>query len=157
MRQVGSIMGGGALLGLMLRPWMAQWINRLGARAMWGIGYAAFGCAAMANLWLYDIGWQIYVVRSSLFVGTAIVFTSGLTYISQTAPDHRRTEAIGIFGIGGFLGMLLGPLLGETCSWQNESGSIFKRCLSSRRSPTCCPRSGCTSCAQPKARERTRQ
>lgn len=113
LRQVGSIMGAGALLGLVLRPWMAQWINRLGARAMWGIGYAAFGCAAFANLWLYDIGWMIYVVRSSLFVGTAIVFTSGLTYISQVSPDHRRTEAIGIFGIGGFLGMLVGPLLGD--------------------------------------------
>ncbi len=122
LRQVGSIMGAGALLGLILRPWMAQWINRIGARAMWGIGYAAFGCAAMANLWLYDVGWMIYVVRSSLFVGTAIVFTSGLTYISQTAPDHRRTEAIGIFGIGGFFGMLVGPLLGDIFLADRERG-----------------------------------
>lgn len=43
----------------------------------------------------------------------AIVFASGLTYVSQTSPDHRRTEAIGVFGIGGFLGMLLGPLMGD--------------------------------------------
>jgi MFS family permease len=124
LRQVGSIMGAGALLGLILRPWMAQWINRIGARAMWGIGYAAFGCAAMANLWLYDLGWMIYVVRSSLFVGTAIVFTSGLTYISQTAPDHRRTEAIGIFGIGGFFGMLVGPLLGDIFLADRERGNF---------------------------------
>ena len=122
--QVGSIMGAGAMLGLVLRPWMAEWINRLGARAMWGIGYAAFGCAAMANCWLYDIGWMIYLVRSSLFVGTAIVFTSGLTYISQTAPDHRRTEAIGIFGIGGFLGMLVGPLLGDLFLGDRERGNF---------------------------------
>ncbi len=124
LRQVGSIMGAGAMLGLVLRPWMAQWINRLGARAMWGIGYATFGCAAMANCWLYDIGWMIYIVRSSLFVGTAIVFTSGLTYISQTAPDHRRTEAIGIFGIGGFLGMLVGPLLGDLVLGDRERGNF---------------------------------
>lgn len=124
LRQVGSIMGAGALLGLALRPWMAQWINRLGARAMWGIGYVTFGCAALANLWLYDVGWMIYIVRSSLFVGTAIVFTSGLTYISQTAPDHRRTEAIGIFGIGGFLGMLLGPLLGDLFLVERERSNF---------------------------------
>lgn len=122
--QVGSIMGAGAVLGLMLRPWMAQWINRIGARAMWGIGYMAFGCAALANLWLDDIGVLIYVVRSSLFVGTAIVFTSSLTYISQTTPDHRRVEAIGIFGIGGFLGMLVGPLLGDLILADRERGNF---------------------------------
>ena len=40
--QVGLIMGAGALLGLLLRPWMAQWINRLGARVMWAFGLILF-------------------------------------------------------------------------------------------------------------------
>ncbi len=110
---IGSIMGAGALLGLLFRPWMAQWINRLGARAMWAVGYVVFALSSIANLALEDIGPMIYVLRSALVLGTAIVFASGLTYISQTSPDHRRVEAIGIFGIGGFLGMLIGPFLGD--------------------------------------------
>lgn len=113
LRQVGLIMGAGAMLGLLLRPWMAQWINRLGARGMWVIGYGVFATASLANLSLDDLGLMIYAVRSSLFLGTAIVFASSLTYISQTTPEDRRTEAIGVFGIGGFLGMLVGPLLGD--------------------------------------------
>ncbi len=83
---------------------MAQWINRLGARAMWGIGYVVFGLASILNLVITEIDWVIYVIRGSLVLGTAIVFASGLTYITLTTPGHRRTEAIGIFGIGGLEG-----------------------------------------------------
>ncbi len=124
LRQVGAIMGAGALLGLVLRPWMAQWINRLGARTMWGIGYGVFATASLANLFVDQLGLMIYAVRSSLFLGTAIVFASSLTYISQTAPEHRRTEAIGIFGIGGFLGMLVGPFLGDLFLFDREWGNF---------------------------------
>ncbi len=110
---IGWVMGVGPLIGLVFRPWMAQWINRLGARAMWGVGFAIFALASLANLLLTEIGPMIYLVRSLLLVGSAIVFASGLTYVSQTAPDHRRTEAIGIFGVGGFLGMMIGPFVGD--------------------------------------------
>lgn len=122
--EVGSIMGTGALVGLVLRPWMAQWINRLGARAMWGIGYGVFACASIANLWLVDLGLAIFLIRTCLFLGAAIVFASGLTYISQTTPEPRRTEAIGIFGIGGFMGMLVGPLLGDLFLFERERGNF---------------------------------
>ena len=113
LQQIGWIMGVGALLGLVLRPPMAQWINAIGARSMWAIGYTVFMVSSMANLILVDVGFMIFVLRSALVLGAAIVFSSSLTYISQTAPEGRRTEAIGILGVGGFLGMLVGPLLGD--------------------------------------------
>ncbi len=113
LRQVGWIMGAGSALGLILRPWMAQWINRIGARTMWGIGYLVFSTSSLANLLLDDLDVTIYVLRSGLVLGSAIVFASGLTYISQIAPEGRRTEAIGMVGVGGFLGMLVGPFLGD--------------------------------------------
>ena len=111
--QIGWVMGVGATLGLVLRPWMAQWMNRLGARTMWGIGYGVFAAASLSNLLLHDLTIGIYLVRSAIVLGAAIVFASGITYISQIAPDNRRSEAIGILGVGGFLGMMLGPFLGD--------------------------------------------
>lgn len=111
--EVGWIMGCCAIAGLVFRPWMAQWINRIGARAMWGIGYTTFALASALNLLITDIDWVIYAIRGALVLGSAIVFASSLTYISLTTPETRRTEAIGIFGIGGFTGMLCGPLLGD--------------------------------------------
>ncbi|TWU33770.1 MFS transporter [Novipirellula artificiosorum] len=113
LRQVGLIMGSAAMLGLLLRPWMAQWINRIGARAMWGVGYGVFAISSLSNLFLHELGPAIYLTRGGIVLGAAIVFASGLTFVSQTAPAHRRTEAIGILGVGGFLGMLLGPAIGD--------------------------------------------
>lgn len=113
LRQVGLVMGVGAFLGLVLRPWIAQWMNRLGARTMWAIGYGVFAVSSLSNLFLTDLSPLIFACRSGLILGAAIVFTSGLTYVSQIAPDLRRAEAIGILGVGGFLGMLIGPFLGD--------------------------------------------
>ncbi len=124
LRQVGMVMGFGAGVGLVLRPWMAQWINRIGARIMWALGLAVFGTGSLANLAIDDVGPLIFVVRSSLILGAAIVFASGLTYITQSTPTDRRTEAIGIFGIGGFIGMLIGPFIGDLFLAERERGNF---------------------------------
>jgi len=112
-RQVGWIIGTGAILGMVLRPWMGEWINRLGSRKMWFVGFALFALGCLANALLVDLHPSIYLLRSCLAVGGAVVFVSSLTYISQTTAPDRRTEAIGIVGAGGMLGMLLGPALGD--------------------------------------------
>lgn len=122
--QVGMVMGAGASVGLVLRPWMAQWINRLGARTMWAVGLAVFAAGSTTNLAITDVGPMIYVCRSSIVLGAAIVFASGLTYITQSTPEHRRTEAIGIFGIGGFIGMLIGPLIGDLFLADRQRGNF---------------------------------
>ena len=113
LEQVGAITGYAAIFGLLLRPWMAQWINRLGAKRMWACGYLVFSGGAIANIWLTELDPAIYAIRAAILLGAAMVFASGLTYVSQIAPPGRRTEAIGILGIGGFVGMLVGPSLGD--------------------------------------------
>ncbi len=112
-REVGWIMGAGSIAGLVLRPWMGQWINRLGARRTWALGLLIFSGVTLGNLLVEDLGWEIYVLRSCLVLGAAFVFASSLTYITQLAPPHRRTEAIGTLGAAGFVGMLAGPYLGD--------------------------------------------
>ena len=111
--QIGWVMGAGAAAGLFLRPWLAQFINRMGAKFTWGFGYSLFSFSALLNCLLFDIGIAIYILRAATVMGAAMVFASSLTYISQVAPERRRTEAIGILGAGGFVGMLIGPLLGD--------------------------------------------
>ena len=110
---VGYVMGFGAIVGLIVRPWMAQWINRIGARNMWGIGYLVFAVGSVSNLLVHDLNLSVYVVRTVFVFGGAIVFASSLTYVTQISPRERRTEAIGIVGAGGFIGMLVGPFLGD--------------------------------------------
>ena len=111
--QIGWIMGVGSIVAPLLRPWMGLLMNRIGSRATWNLGFIIFGIGSLGNLWVTELGWAIYALRSCLVVGAAVVFSSSLTYITLTTPAQRRTEAIGILGAGGFLGMLLGPLLGD--------------------------------------------
>lgn len=112
-RDVGWVMSVGAILGVFLRPWIGQWINRYGAKRMWLSGFCVFALGASGNLLVSEVGPVLYVLRAIVVLGAATVFSSGLTYISQIAPVHRQAEAIGIVGIGGFVGMLIGPLLGD--------------------------------------------
>lgn len=110
---VGWIMGAGSVIGLVLRPWMGQWIDRIGARNMWLIGYGFLVVGSLLNLLLYDLGPMVYVCRSFLVLGPSIVFSASLAFITHHAPIERRTEAIGILGVAGFSGMILGPFIGD--------------------------------------------
>jgi MFS family permease len=110
---VGWIMGVGSGLGLVLRPWIGQWIDRFGARTIWLAGFALFGIGTLCNLALQDTSFGIYACRSLIVLGASFVFSSSLAFIALEAPPDRRTEAIGILGVGGFLGMMLGPFLGD--------------------------------------------
>ena len=105
--------GRGCHQALLARPWIGQWIDQFGARQMWLVGYLLFGLGTISNLVLEGLNPLIYVCRSINMLGAAFVFSSSLAYITHLAPAERRTEAIGVLGCGGFLGIILGPFLGE--------------------------------------------
>ena len=43
----------------------------------------------------------------------AAVMTTVAVFAAQVAPAHRRAESIGTIGLAGFLGMVIGPALGD--------------------------------------------
>ena len=112
-QDVGWIMGAGAVAALVLRPLNGSFIDRLGARRVWLIGLLVYTCGLLPNIWLHDIGPMIYLLRFLFLVGCGLVFTSGLTYITQTTPKQRLTESISVFGASGFIAMASAPLLGD--------------------------------------------
>lgn len=121
-RDVGFIMGIGALGALLLRPWTGQALTRIGARQTWALGYALFGIGTLANLFIHDLGLSIIAVRVCLVLGVACVSASSLTYVSQFTPPERQAEAIGILGVGGFLGFIIGPYLGDLILGNDSRG-----------------------------------
>ncbi|MGL5094050.1 MAG: MFS transporter, partial [Planctomycetia bacterium] len=110
---IGWVMGMGSVLGLFVRPMLGAWIDRVGARATWTLGVMLFAVCLPANLLVDDVGPFLYVLRSFTVVGAALFYTSSLTYVTHASPPDRKTEAIGILGTGGFLGMIIGPTLGD--------------------------------------------
>ena len=121
----GWITGTASIAGLLLRPWIGQWIDRWGARTVWLVGYAIFVAGSLSNLWLHELGWGVYVCRALIVVGGAFVFSSSITYVSHMAPVERRAEAIGMLGVAGFVGIVFGPLWAElTLSAERTRGEF---------------------------------
>lgn len=112
-QDVGWIIGGGALAAFLLRPVAGSCIDRMGALNAWLVGLLMSLMALLVNLQIHEIDAVIYTARAFLFVGTGLVFSSGMTFITQISPQHRRTEAIGMFGASGFIAMVAGPMLGD--------------------------------------------
>lgn len=112
-RDIGYIAGVATIGAFVLRPWMGRCIDVLGARTTWAGGYTVFIGATVALLAIDDIGPSLYLLR---FVGTlafSFIFASMLTYLSHTTEPRRLAEAIGSVGAGGFIGMIVGPALGD--------------------------------------------
>jgi MFS family permease len=112
-RDIGWIMGAGSLLALLVRPWVGEFIDRFGARRVWWVGAVIF---AIATAWMgrfQVLDWGIYALRMVQVMGSALILTTGLTYIASTTPVERRAEAFGSFGLGGFIGMIIGPTAGD--------------------------------------------
>tara|TARA_Y100001934_G_scaffold283760_1_gene406444 strand:- start:2577 stop:3803 length:1227 start_codon:yes stop_codon:yes gene_type:complete len=128
--ELGYITSFGAVLGFISRPWLGQLINRLGARLIWIIGYLLFIAGFVLNLWITEISWLLYALRGIMFLGVGCIFTSSITYITLTTPEKRRTEAIGILGVGGFIGFLIGPMIGEIVLGNAPGEAEFNRYFS---------------------------
>jgi MFS family permease len=112
-RDIGLVMGVAPIVSLLFRPWLGPCIDRLGVRTTWIIGETILLTAVLANLLASGVGPYLYVVRTLMTFGVAIIFASSLTYITHLAPPSRQAEAIGVFGAGGFSGMIVGPMIGD--------------------------------------------
>ena len=69
--QIGWIMGVGSIVAPLLRPWMGLLMNRIGSRATWNLGFIIFGIGSLGNLWVTELGWAIYALRSCLIKSEA--------------------------------------------------------------------------------------
>ena len=109
---LGWITGIGVVGSLMLRPYAGTWIDRLGCRPCFIV--AALGGAAANFLFQYvESFWLVCLVRILMAASNATFLAAVATYAAQAAPAERRAESLGTIGVGGFLGMMAGPAIGD--------------------------------------------
>ncbi len=111
---LGLIVGVGMLGALATRVIQGIGIDRLGAKRIWVISLVLFASSTLAHLAISHVnGPAIYVARICLATSIAGAFGSSLTYVSLRAPQRRMAETIGVIGTSGFIGLALGPTLGD--------------------------------------------
>ncbi len=109
---VGIVSGAFAATGLAFRPIAGHLADSRGRRPVVVIGAAMMALAG--SLYLIDLGIPgLIFARLFLGAGEGMVYTAGAAWVVDLAPPHSRGQIIGLYGISIWLGLSLGPPIGE--------------------------------------------
>ncbi len=109
---VGIGIGAFSVAALLMRPVVGWASDRFGRRPLLLLGGALTVVALGAHLAVESLGTFI-LVRSLLGIAEAFFFVAALAAISDLAPAERRGEAINIGSLSVYLGLAIGPFVGE--------------------------------------------
>lgn len=113
-RHLGVIVGVGMIGGLGVRVLLGAGIDRYGPRRIWLGSLLLFVLAALAHLSIETVySPAVYLARILLTLGIAGSVGASLTYVSLRVPESRIAEMVGMLGTSGFLGLAIGPALGD--------------------------------------------
>jgi len=111
---LGWIVGVGMVGSLLVRLAIGQAIDSRGPRIVWLGSLLLFALASFGNLAVTRVdGPAIYALRIAHSCALAGIFGSSLTFIVTRVPPRRMAELWGMLGTAGFLGALIGPLIGD--------------------------------------------
>lgn len=109
---VGIVSGAFAIASLLMRPFSGRLSDRRGRRIALLLGAALSVVAAVGHLAAVSLPILI-VMRVLLGAGEALFFVAGLAAATDLAPANRRGEALSLVSLSLYLGIAIGPLLGE--------------------------------------------
>ena len=124
---LGWIVGVGMVGSLLMRLLQGVGIDLYGARRVWLLSGFGLVLSCLGHLLIQHVdGPAIFVMRILLNTSIAGMFGASITYISSRAPAARMAEMIGMLGTSGFVGMMIGPRLGD---WLFDTATIQRRQL----------------------------
>ncbi len=109
---LGWILGSSMVGTLAARLHIGRWIDRFGCKPVWLIGTVTVAVTVGSMQFVTQI-WLIALLRTISTVATAAAMTTVAVFAALTATPNRRAESIGTIGLAGFLGLMLGPTLGD--------------------------------------------
>ncbi len=127
---VGLAFGAYAVGAMAVRPLAGRLGDRIGRRPTGVAGAAIFGVAVM----LYGLAegtggtWWVVGVRILSGGAGAAVYVGATAAATDMAPPARRGEAISVFSVSVFLGVALGPLVGEALYQSAGYGVVWIVC-----------------------------
>ncbi|MEE2826764.1 MAG: MFS transporter [Planctomycetota bacterium] len=89
-------------------------IDRFGPGMVWIISLLVEIVAILWHLGIDSVsGVEVYLARSLFAMSLAGTFGAWISFISLQAPHQRIAEVIGVIGSSGFVGMAIGPTIGD--------------------------------------------
>ena len=121
---VGIAYGAFSLTALVLRPLAGSFSDRRGRRPLIVGGAALFAVGVLGHLVATTIP-ILLVMRLVMGAGEAFVFVGVLSAASDLAPEGRRGEAISYFSLSLYLGVAIGPFIGEVLLGEDRFAAVW--------------------------------
>jgi MFS family permease len=109
---VGMVVGAFSVTAIVLRPWAGRLSDRRGRRVLLVAGGIIVGVATLGIL-IADSLLPMVLLRALTGIGEAFFYVGAASVINDLAPDHRRGEALSFFSLALYLGLAVGPVVGE--------------------------------------------
>lgn len=122
---VGVVVGAFGLSAAALRPLIGTFGDRYGRRILFVTGATVSAVSVLGYPLLASIP-VLIGLRMLTGIGEASAFVGAATAAQDLAPNHRRAEAASYFSLAVYMGMGLGPVLGEALA---DRGGFDLVCL----------------------------
>ena len=109
---VGLVVGAFSLSAFFLRPWVGGLGDRWGRRPLMVLGAGVF-TASVLGYGTASSPESLAGLRLLTGAGEACFFVGALTAVADLAPAQRRGEAMSLASLSLYIGIGVGPLLGE--------------------------------------------
>ena len=121
---VGVGIGAFSIAALLMRPAVGWSSDRFGRRPNLLVGGGLTIVALLGHLAVDSLG-TFVLVRSVYGIGEAFFFVAGLSAITDLAPEERRGEAINLGSLALYLGLAIGPFIGEAALPALDYGGVW--------------------------------
>jgi MFS family permease len=95
---LGGLVAAASLVVLLLRPLFGRALDGAGARTVAIVGGALHVAVWCLFLTVHAFGAWLVVVRIAEGASEALVLTALIAYVGDTSPEHRRVQALAVFG-----------------------------------------------------------
>ncbi len=111
---LGWIVGLGTVGAIIFRLVQGAAIDRFGAIVVWVLSLAGLIVSILLHVGVTNVnGWEVYAIRFLMNLCVAGVFGSWLSFVTLRVPEYKVAEVIGVVGSSGFVGMAMGPVIGD--------------------------------------------
>ena len=130
--ELGAVVGVGMIGSLAMRLAQGVGIDRYGPRQIWLGSTALFVVSMLGHLLVVrPNGIEIFLLQALYRTSVAGVFGAVFTFVFQQVPVAQMAEAVGMIGTASFVGMLVGPLIGDVISSGGAGGHAMRTELDS--------------------------
>jgi MFS family permease len=109
---VGLVVGSFSIAAVILRPFAGGFSDRRGRRLLIVAGGTIVGVATLSILLVHSLV-PLVLLRAATGLGEAFFYVGAASAINDLAPDSRRAEALSFFSLALYLGLAVGPVIGE--------------------------------------------